>query len=175
MATKRFGYHMDHLHFHVKNSRKMNYLRHKDYGQFSTPKSHNGACVQELINNHKHKLDYEKYLNPKGLKPTITNNFPKMGTEHDFVSHQMLLYKSFKPYKRNVASFRCSPFMTKPEIKQYLMKIYGLNVIKVHTVNKQGRIVKNHQNNTRWRKKDWKKAIVEFDFDVEPSLAKHDL
>ena len=175
MATKRFGYHLDNLHFHLRNSKKMQYFRHRDHGVFSVPQTRKTNDLNQLLKNYNQRKDYEKYMNPKGLKPMVTSNYPVQGPEHDFVSHNVLLYKSIKPYNKNVASFRCPVFMTKPEIKQYIMKIYGLNVLKVHTVNKMGRIVKNRETNTRWRKKDWKKAIVEFDFDVEPNLAKHDL
>mmetsp|Transcript_10434 Transcript_10434/g.9216 ORF Transcript_10434/g.9216 Transcript_10434/m.9216 type:complete len:176 (+) Transcript_10434:42-569(+) len=175
MSAKRFGYHADQLHFHMRNSKKYDYFHHKNYGLFSTSKVTKGQNLNQIIDNHKKKREYEKYLNPKGLRPSITSSFPKQGDTHDFVSHNILLYKSFKHYEKNVASFRCPVHLTKPEIQQYLMKVYGMNVLNVNTVVKQGRVVKNSDRPTRFKKKDWKKAIVEFDFDVEPSLAKHDL
>ena len=176
MSAKRFGYHLDNLHFHLRNSSKMNYFWNKKYGYFSAPKTAQGQLAWKQIENHKKKKDYEKYLNPKGLKPTITSNFQKMGDQQDFVSHNIMLIRSFKPYDNpNIATFKCSPFLSKFEIKQYLMKIYGVNVVKVHTVNKQGRIMRNAMNNTRWRKQDWKKAIVEFDFRVGTQLQKHSI
>ena len=110
-------------------------------------------------------------MNPKGLKPTVTGSFPKEGEEIDFLSHNVLLYRSPKPYDANVLQFWVDPMMSKPEIKQYLMKVYGLNVQKVHTVNKKGRIVRR-QDNTKFRKKDWKKAIAYVDFEVDPGLSK---
>ena len=77
---------------------------------------------------------------PKGLKPTITSRFKKPPTEIDFVSNEMQLQRSPKPYDRNIVCFRTSMELSKPEIKQYLMKIYGLPVQKVDTFNKMGEI-----------------------------------
>ena len=165
---------MDHLHFHIRNSIKMRYMRHREYGFFSASKLDcKTKLVSEMIENHKKKKEFEKYMNPKGLKPTITSNFDKMGDEQDFVSHNIMLMRSFKPYKSNIACFRWNPYLSKPEIKQYLMKIYNLNVKKIHTTNVQGKIMQDHLKGGRWRKSDYKKAIVEFDFDVDPALQKH--
>ena len=111
-------------------------------------------------------------MNPKGFKPTITNNFAKPQREIDFVNHEMLLVRSPKDYGKEYASFRMSPFLSKPEIKQYLMKLYNLNVQKVATANKQGKIMRNMDKNGYWRKKDWKKAMVKLDFNVDPELQK---
>ena len=112
-------------------------------------------------------------MNPKGLKPTITSNFRKPNPEIEFVNHEMLLMRSPKPYEKNYVSFRCSNFLAKHEIKQYLMKLYNLPVERVNTVNKMGKIKRNMDKNTKWRKDDWKKAIVKVDFEVDPELQKH--
>ena len=53
--------------------------------------------------------------------------------------------------------------MSKPEIKQYLMKVYNLPVTKVNTFRKAGKIMKNPETNAKWRKKDWKKAFINLD------------
>ena len=81
----------------------------------------------------------------------------------------MVLARSPKPYKKNVVSFRCDPFLSKPEIKQYLTKVYNLPVQKVETANKIGQIKSNMMSGsqTKWRKKNWKKAIVTLDYEVE--------
>ncbi len=64
------------------------------------------------------------------------------------------------------------PFLAKPEIKQYLMKLYSLNVQTVNTALKQGKILRNMDTGKHWRKDDWKKAMVKVDFAVDPDLQK---
>ena len=41
-------------------------------------------------------------------------------------------------------------------------------VKEVVTFNKMGKIMTNHENRRQWRKKDWKKAIVKVDYEVDP-------
>ena len=79
-------------------------------------------------------------MNPKGLKPTITSRFVKPPEQIEFLSHEMLLHRSPKPYEKNIVSFRCSPYLSKPEIKQYLSKVYNLPIQNVDTANKMGEI-----------------------------------
>mmetsp|Transcript_19674 Transcript_19674/g.29252 ORF Transcript_19674/g.29252 Transcript_19674/m.29252 type:complete len:114 (-) Transcript_19674:2464-2805(-) len=66
------------------------------------------------------------------------------------------------------AIFRVEPRMTKHEIKEYLMKIYGLPVKKVNTVNFDGtrkRIVgKRFVAYTKYN--DFKRAYVHFDSSI---------
>ena len=81
------------------------------------PKHKNTTNVNQIYNNYAKRLDFEKYMNPLGIKPTITSSFKKPQEEHDFVNHEMMLMRSHKPYKKNIVSFRCSPYMSKPEIK----------------------------------------------------------
>lgn len=76
--------------------------------------------LSELHSNYEKRLEFEKYMNPNGLKPTITSRFKKPPTEIDYVSHEMTLFRSPKPYADNVAQFRVDNFLSKPEIKQYL-------------------------------------------------------
>ena len=82
-------------------------------------------------------------MNPKGYKPTITSNFKKPPTEIDFVNHEVMLMRSPKTYDKDWVNFRVSPFLSKPEIKQYLMKVYSLNVQTINTANNQGKIMRN--------------------------------
>jgi len=67
--------------------------------------------------------------------------------------------------KPATASFRVLPKMTKHEVREYLTKIYGLPVGKVHTINYMGkrkRAVGRH-NIIYYKYRDFKKAIVTFD------------
>jgi len=43
--------------------------------------------LREILKANKQRQEWEKYMNPKGIKPTITSNFPKEGPQIDFVSH----------------------------------------------------------------------------------------
>ena len=140
-------------------------------GKFEVPKTGaKSSSLKELYQNYQQRLDFEKYMNPKGLKPTITSNFHKPQTEIDFVNHEVKLMRSPKDYGKDIVGFRVSNYLSKPELKQYLMKLYNLNIQKVNTANKQGKIMRNTDKPGHWRKKDWKKAIVKVDFEVDPEL-----
>ena len=85
---------------------------------FESPKS--GAVsneIREMQANYQKRLDFEKYMNPKGLKPTITSNFVKPQREIDFVNHEVKLMRSPKTLGKDFVSFRVSPFLSKPEIQ----------------------------------------------------------
>ena len=84
-----------------------------------------------------------------------------------------MLLRSPKPKQKDELSFRHSPFLSKPEVKQYLMKLYNLNLIdKVHTARRSGKIMVNLDNHTHYRKQDWKKSYVKVDFEVDPDMQK---
>ena len=111
-------------------------------------------------------------MNPKGFKPTITSNFRKPQREIEFVNHDVRLLRSVRDYGKPWVCFRSNLNLSKPEMQQYLMKLYNLNVLKINTANKQGRIMRNMDKLGYWRKKDWKKSIVKVDFDVDPDMQK---
>ena len=101
----------------MRNPQKVKYVYTKSHGNFEIPKNKNTTNVQELAENYQKRLDYEKYLNPMGLKPTISSRFEKPAKEIDFLNHEVLLMRSPKPYEKNQVAFRVNPFMSKPEIK----------------------------------------------------------
>mmetsp|Transcript_27077 Transcript_27077/g.19519 ORF Transcript_27077/g.19519 Transcript_27077/m.19519 type:complete len:93 (+) Transcript_27077:131-409(+) len=84
--------------------------------------------LTQLHQNYQDKLEFEKYMNPKGLKPTITSRFKKPKHEIDFVSHSCAISRSDKTMKSNEIAFRMNPFLSKPEIKQYFNKLYNMPV-----------------------------------------------
>ena len=140
---KRFGFHPDQLYFNIYNSKKVRYLQNTKLGKFEAPKnSASSTNMNELHANYQKRLEWEKYMNPKGLKPTITSHFQKPPQEQEFVNHEVLLMRSPKKIDNDWASFRMSPYLSKPEIKQYLMKLYNLNVQAINTVNVQGKIMR---------------------------------
>ena len=114
---KRFGFHTDQLYYNLRNPQKVKYIFTKEHGAFEMPKHKKSTNVNEIYKNYEKRLDFEKYMNPFGIKQTISSSFQKPQEEHDFVNHDMMLMLSQKPYKKNIVSFRCSPYLSKPEIK----------------------------------------------------------
>lgn len=72
------------------------------------------------------------------------------------------------------ATFRISPKMTKHELKEYLVKIYNLPVVKVNTSNYLGKrkLVRGTTQVIRFKYKDFKKAVVSFDRTTYTSVGK---
>mmetsp|Transcript_38459 Transcript_38459/g.36811 ORF Transcript_38459/g.36811 Transcript_38459/m.36811 type:complete len:114 (-) Transcript_38459:26-367(-) len=112
-------------------------------------------------------------MNPKGLKPTIPSHFPKPQQEINFVSHSVQLLRTNKPLKRNELAFRTSPFLSKIEARQYLAKLYSLEISEVQSFNKMGKIMNNQLERGYFRKKDWKKFWVKVNFNVDPELQRN--
>lgn len=156
----------------MRNPRKIRYIETKNNGKFEVPMKSNTRSIQKLYNNYEERLDFEKYMNPKGLKPTITSRFKKPQESMDFISTEMLLMRSPKPYDDQTVCFRTDNHLSKPEIKQYLTKLYNMPINKIGTFRKQGEI-KSNPNRTKFRKKDWKKAIVRVDYEVDTDFQKN--
>ena len=116
-TIKYFGYHANQLHFKMRNPGKVKYVHQKDFGNFEIPKHRNTSNIAELHKNYLAKSDWEKYMNPFGIKQTITSRFKKPSQQQDFVNHEFMLMRSTKAYDRNEVCFRVSPFLSKPEIK----------------------------------------------------------
>mmetsp|Transcript_10160 Transcript_10160/g.9103 ORF Transcript_10160/g.9103 Transcript_10160/m.9103 type:complete len:102 (+) Transcript_10160:23-328(+) len=63
------------------------------------------------------------------------------------------------------AILRVPPSMTKFEIKEYLTKIYNIPVIKVNTMNYQGKWkrILGKRRIISYRRRNYKKAVVTFE------------
>ncbi len=74
--------------------------------------------------------------------------------------------------KKSEAVFRVDPKMTKPEIKEYLSKVYDLDVAKVNTVNYDGKLKRGSMRvaGAIYREKAYKKAYVTFNGNVYPDF-----
>jgi ribosomal protein L23 len=59
--------------------------------------------------------------------------------------------------------------LTKPELHQIFTKLYNLDVKKVNTWNKQGKILRGHKGRYH-RKRDLKRVIVELNTTVPTEL-----
>jgi large subunit ribosomal protein L23 len=64
---------------------------------------------------------------------------------------------------KGTIAFRVPPSTGKLEVKNWLQKVYGVGVIKVNTMNYRGKLKRDRYTNYRYRKADWKKAIVTVD------------
>ena len=95
----------------------MRYFNHRVFGDFEAPKHMKSNRVKDLVENYNKRLEFEKYMCPKGLKPTITSNFEKPQQEIEFVNHEFMLLRSTKdPKSKKMMMFRISPFLSKNEI-----------------------------------------------------------
>ncbi len=95
---------------------KVRYLSTKNLGNFEAPAKTSEKNLHKLHENYKQRLEFEKYLCPKGVKPTITSRFKMPRPEHEFVSYEIILARSNKPQAINEMRFRTSQFLSKHEI-----------------------------------------------------------
>ena len=73
----------------MRNPAKVRYLVDRMSGPFETPMKSEIKDVEKLKKNYTDRLDFEKYMNPKGLKPTITSRFKKPAKEIEFCNHEL--------------------------------------------------------------------------------------
>ena len=154
---------------------KVRYLNTKKMGDFEAPMKTSEKNLHKLVDNYQRRLDFEKYLCPKGVKPTITSRFKKPRESQEFVSHTMTLARTPMPLAPNEMRFRCDNFLSKHEIQEYLGKLYKMpfkDNAMPHTINHMGKIMQNRVNRTQWRRKDYKKVNVKLEYEVDPDLQK---
>jgi large subunit ribosomal protein L23 len=63
--------------------------------------------------------------------------------------------------------FRLQPNVTKIEIKNLIEKIYGVKILKVNTLNYEGRVKRAPRPRKWYRTNRYKKAIVTVDESIE--------
>ena len=78
----------------------------------------------------------------QGAKPRTEKKKP---LEYKFVDTTVVLHRVGKTIDENTLAFKTDTKMTKPEIKQYIEKLYGLEVTKVNTLIRMGRIKYDHK------------------------------
>ena len=74
---KRFGFHPEQIYFKLRNPSKVRYLNTKSFGDFEAPAKSKVTNLHQLHANYQQRLEFERYMCPKGLKPTITSRFMK--------------------------------------------------------------------------------------------------
>ncbi|KRX01844.1 Ribosomal protein L23/L15e core domain [Pseudocohnilembus persalinus] len=105
-------------------------------------------------------------LKPYGLEVQKTSNFKHQRPVEKYVNQTLQLYRAEKPLEKNTVAFKVDLNMQKPEIRQYLKKIYGLELEKVHTLRTNGKIRRNLYGKY-FRERDFKKAYVELTEEVD--------
>ena len=68
--------------------------------------------------------------------------------------------KSYGLLEDNVYTFRVHPDATKPEIKQAVESLFEVTVLKVNTLNRKGKRMRNRRNFTYGKRPDTKRAMV---------------
>ena len=160
--------------YNIYNPAKMRYLKSKDYGYFECSKHPKVPEVRHLADMYKQRLEYEKYLNPKGYKYTWSSSFPKIGDTIDFANPKLFLVRSEKNYAENEIKFLVDKKLSKIEINQFIQKLYNFRVRDVNTAILPGKVhpfVKGRGARYE-RTRDIKKAVVKLDFKVDESYRK---
>ena len=83
-----------------------------------------------------------------------------MKDPHDVIIAPIVSEKSYALLDAGVYTFRVHPKASKPEIHDAVEKIFGVKVVKVNTLNRQGKSKRNRRTGTTGKRPDTKRAIV---------------
>ena len=83
-----------------------------------------------------------------------------MKDPRDVIVRPVVSEKSYALLEDNVYTFEVHPSASKPEIKDAVESIFGVDVIKVNTMNRKGKRMRNRRNNTWGKRPDRKRALV---------------
>jgi ribosomal protein L23 len=172
---KIFGFARAYTKYRIYDPSKFRYVIHPKYGYFEAPMRSSRREVKTLIDNYKSKLEYERHLNPKGFRCSVTANFPKIGDTYDYIDPKLFMVRSGKPQPKNSIKFKVDDKLSKPEIKQIVEKLYKFKVENVKTAILPGRVkfdLASSRSRKYERTNDYKKALIEVDFEVEKQYRK---
>ena len=68
--------------------------------------------------------------------------------------------KSYALLEEGVYTFKVHPSASKPEIRDAVEKIFGVSVLKVNTLNRDGKRRRNRRTGTWGKRPDSKRAFV---------------
>jgi len=68
--------------------------------------------------------------------------------------------KSYALLEEGVYTFKVHPTASKPEIRDAVEKIFGVSVLKVNTLNRDGKRRRNRRTGTWGKRPDSKRAFV---------------
>jgi len=83
-----------------------------------------------------------------------------MRDPHDVIIRPVVSEKSYNLIEHNVYTFIVHPSATKPEIHDAVETIFGVDVVKVNTLNRKGKTRRNRNSFTFGKKADTKRALV---------------
>ena len=83
-----------------------------------------------------------------------------MRDPRDVVIAPIVSEKSYALLDAGVYTFKVHPKASKPEIHDAVEKIFGVKVVKVNTLNRQGKSKRNRRTGTTGKRPDTKRAIV---------------
>lgn len=165
--SKLFGFQRLHSLYKFYDPKNIKYLKSKEFGYFEAPKFSKNRSLNHLVFQYKQKSEFEKYMNPKGLKYTFTSNFPKVASEIHLTNPNIYLVRTDKKYPANFAKFNVPMNYSKFEIKQFLEKMYQVKIKRIHTSILPGEVKFDNEKRRFIRTRDVKRAAVEFDSFVD--------
>ena len=78
----------------------------------------------------------------------------------DIIIEPVVSEKSYDNIEQNVFTFRVHPRASKPEIRSAIERIFDVRVLKVNTLNRVGKQVRNRRRATTSKRPDTKRAMV---------------
>jgi large subunit ribosomal protein L23 len=83
-----------------------------------------------------------------------------MSDPRDVIRKPVVSEKSYALLDRGIYTFIVAPDANKVEIRLAVEKIFGVNVVKVNTLNRPGKRKRNRKQATFGKRPDTKRAIV---------------
>ena len=83
-----------------------------------------------------------------------------MKDPRDVIIEPVVSEKSYALLEGNVYTFLVHPSASKPEIHDAVEAIWGVEVLKVNTLNRKGKVSRARRSNRMGHKPDTKRAIV---------------
>ncbi|RMH75100.1 MAG: 50S ribosomal protein L23 [Actinomyces sp.] len=83
-----------------------------------------------------------------------------MKDPRDVIVRPVVSEKSYGLIEDNVYTFVVHPDASKPEIRDAVEAIFGVTVVKVNTLNRKGKRIRNRRSFTYGKRPDQKRAIV---------------
>ncbi|MBI2708078.1 MAG: 50S ribosomal protein L23 [Actinobacteria bacterium] len=78
----------------------------------------------------------------------------------DVVLRPVVSEKSYALLEDGVYTFIVAPKASKPEIADAVAEIFGVRVLKVNTINRKGKTVRNRRTGKAGKRADTKRALV---------------
>lgn len=83
-----------------------------------------------------------------------------MKDPRDIILAPVVSEKSYGLIEQGVYTFKVHPSASKPEIHDAVVAIWGVEVVKVNTLNRKGKVTRARKSNRTGSKPDTKRAIV---------------